>query len=60
MSHDALIAKSDELNQQLKEERLKCLHLEKELQSVTIANRRTEEVRLYSRELESAVGSTYR
>ncbi|XP_069724759.1 protein fantom isoform X2 [Phaenicophaeus curvirostris] len=42
--HGALIAKSDELNLQLKEERLKCLHLEKELQSVTISNRRTEEL----------------
>lgn len=43
-SYDALIAKGDELNLQLKEERLKCLHLEKELQSVTISNRRTEEL----------------
>lgn len=60
MSHDALIAKGDELNLQLKEERLRCLHLEKELQSVTIANRRTEEVRLCSRKLESALGSTHR
>lgn len=29
ISHDALIAKGDELNLQLKEERLRCLHLEK-------------------------------
>ncbi|KAM4638087.1 protein fantom isoform 3-T7 [Amazona ochrocephala] len=43
-SYDALIAKGDELNLQLKEERLKCLHLEKELQSITISNRRTEEL----------------
>ncbi|XP_021264051.1 protein fantom isoform X2 [Numida meleagris] len=43
-SHDALIAKSDELNLQLKQERLKCLRLEKELQSVTISKRRTEEL----------------
>ncbi|NXX50675.1 FTM protein, partial [Tricholaema leucomelas] len=43
-SHDALIAKSNELNQQLKEERLKCLHLQEELQLVTISNRRTEEL----------------
>ncbi|XP_059680675.1 protein fantom isoform X1 [Gavia stellata] len=43
-SHDALIAKGDELNLQLKEERSKCLHLEKELQSVTISNRRAEEL----------------
>ncbi|XP_025957998.2 protein fantom isoform X6 [Dromaius novaehollandiae] len=43
-SHDALMTKGDELNLQLKEERLKCLHLEKELQSVIIAKRRTEEL----------------
>ncbi|XP_010022182.1 PREDICTED: protein fantom, partial [Nestor notabilis] len=43
-SYDALIAKGDELNLQLKEEQLKCLHLEKELQSVTISNQRTEEL----------------
>ncbi|XP_032051487.1 protein fantom isoform X7 [Aythya fuligula] len=42
-SHDALIAKGDELNLQLKEERLKCLNLEKELQAVTISKQRTEE-----------------
>ncbi|XP_014746527.1 PREDICTED: protein fantom-like [Sturnus vulgaris] len=43
-SHDALLAKGDELNVQLKEERLKCFHLQNELQSVTISNRRTEEL----------------
>ncbi|XP_064016455.1 protein fantom isoform X2 [Pogoniulus pusillus] len=43
-SHDALIAKSNELNQQLKEERLRSLHLQEELQLVTISNRRTEEL----------------
>ncbi|XP_025924553.1 protein fantom isoform X4 [Apteryx rowi] len=43
-SHDALMTKGDELNLQLKEERLKCLHLEKELQSVIISKRRTEEL----------------
>ncbi|XP_062442444.1 protein fantom isoform X15 [Rhea pennata] len=43
-SHDALMTKGDELNRQLKEERLKCLHLEKELQSVIISKRRTEEL----------------
>ncbi|XP_010211361.1 PREDICTED: protein fantom [Tinamus guttatus] len=43
-SHDALMTKGDELNLQLKEERLKCLHLEKELQSVNISKRRTEEL----------------
>ncbi|KAM6057945.1 protein fantom isoform 5-T6 [Chlamydotis macqueenii] len=50
--HDALIAKGDELNLQLKEERLKCLHLEKELQSVTISNRRTEELQERINDLE--------
>ncbi|NWX82077.1 FTM protein, partial [Nothoprocta pentlandii] len=43
-SHDALVTKGDELNLQLKEERLKCLRLEKELQSVNISKRRTEEL----------------
>ncbi|KFQ95738.1 Protein fantom [Nipponia nippon] len=52
MSHDALIAKGDELNLQLKEERLKCLHLEKELQSVTISNLRTEELQERINDLE--------
>ncbi|NXJ06987.1 FTM protein, partial [Odontophorus gujanensis] len=51
-SHDALIAKSDELNLLLKEERLKCLHLEKELQSVTISKRRTEELQERINDLE--------
>ncbi|KAM9228549.1 protein fantom [Leptosomus discolor] len=51
-NHDALIAKGDELNLQLKEERLKCLHLEKELQSVTISNRRTEELQERINDLE--------
>ncbi|XP_074896351.1 protein fantom isoform X2 [Buteo buteo] len=52
-SHDALIAKGDELNLQLKEERLKCLHLEKELQSVTISNQRTEELQERINDLET-------
>ncbi|XP_075366717.1 protein fantom isoform X4 [Mycteria americana] len=52
MSHDALIAKGDELNVQLKEERLKCLHLEKELQSVTISNLRAEELQERINDLE--------
>ncbi|NXY42026.1 FTM protein, partial [Ceuthmochares aereus] len=51
-SHAALIAKSDELNLQLEEERLKCHHLEKELQSVTISNRRTEELQERINDLE--------
>ncbi|XP_009074363.1 PREDICTED: protein fantom-like, partial [Acanthisitta chloris] len=42
-NHDALLVKGDELHGQLKEEQLKCLRLQKELQSVTISNRRTEE-----------------
>ncbi|XP_065496788.1 protein fantom isoform X2 [Caloenas nicobarica] len=52
INHDALIAKSDELNLQLKEERLKCLRLEKELQSVTISNQRTEELQERINDLE--------
>ncbi|NXW82899.1 FTM protein, partial [Alopecoenas beccarii] len=44
IKHDALIAKNDELNLQLEEEQLKCLRLEKELQSVTVSNQRTEEL----------------
>ncbi|XP_065520195.1 protein fantom isoform X2 [Lathamus discolor] len=51
-SYDAFIAKGDELNLQLKEERLKCLHLEKELQSITISNRRTEELQERINDLE--------
>ncbi|NXA19459.1 FTM protein, partial [Ibidorhyncha struthersii] len=52
ISHDALIAKGDELNLQLKEERLRCLRLEKQLQSVTISNRRTEELQERINDLE--------
>ncbi|XP_041332659.1 protein fantom isoform X2 [Pyrgilauda ruficollis] len=51
-SHDALLAKGDELNVQLKEERLKCFHLQKELQTVTISNRRTEELQERINDLE--------
>ncbi|KAM7042860.1 protein fantom-like isoform 4-T5 [Acridotheres tristis] len=51
-SHDALLAKGDELNVQLKEERLKCFHLQNELQSVTISNRRTEELQERINDLE--------
>ncbi|KAF4795327.1 RPGRIP1 like protein [Turdus rufiventris] len=51
-NHDAVLAKGDELNIQLKEERLKCFHLQKELQSVTISNRRTEELQERINELE--------
>ncbi|XP_056347548.1 protein fantom-like isoform X2 [Oenanthe melanoleuca] len=51
-NHDALLAKGDELNIQLKDERLKCFHLQKELQSVTISNRRTEELQERINDLE--------
>ncbi|XP_070618022.1 protein fantom isoform X2 [Erythrolamprus reginae] len=44
MSHDALIAKGEELNLQLKEERSKCLYLERELQATTFSKRRLEEL----------------
>uniref|UniRef100_A0A452GI86 Protein fantom n=1 Tax=Gopherus agassizii TaxID=38772 RepID=A0A452GI86_9SAUR len=43
-SHDALMANGNELNLQLKEQRLKCLHLEKELQSMTFSEQRIEEL----------------
>uniref|UniRef100_A0A8C9UHB0 Protein fantom n=1 Tax=Serinus canaria TaxID=9135 RepID=A0A8C9UHB0_SERCA len=51
-NHDALLAKGDEMNVQLKEERLKCFHLQKELQTVTISNRRTEELQERINDLE--------
>ncbi|XP_063272643.1 protein fantom isoform X1 [Prinia subflava] len=51
-NHDALLAKGDELNVQLKEERLKSFHLQKELQLVTISNRRTEELQERINDLE--------
>ncbi|KAK1163643.1 protein fantom [Acipenser oxyrinchus oxyrinchus] len=43
-SHDALLAKVDELNAQLKEEHLKTLSLENKLQATSFAQRRTEEL----------------
>ncbi|XP_063169266.1 protein fantom isoform X2 [Candoia aspera] len=43
-SHDALMAKGEELNSQLKEERSKCLHLKRELQATTFSRRRLEEL----------------
>ncbi|XP_032086615.1 protein fantom isoform X2 [Thamnophis elegans] len=43
-SHDALIAKGEELNLQLKEERSKGLHLERELQATKFSRRRLEEL----------------
>lgn len=43
ISHDALMANGDELNMQLKEQRLKCCSLEKQLHSMTFTERRMEE-----------------
>ncbi|XP_029464422.1 protein fantom isoform X2 [Rhinatrema bivittatum] len=44
-SYDALLSKVDELSTQLKEERFKCLHLEKQLQSTSFSESRIEELR---------------
>ncbi|XP_036131731.1 protein fantom [Molossus molossus] len=44
ISHDALIANGDELNKQLKEQRLKCCGLEKQLHSMAFSERRIEEL----------------
>ncbi|XP_062968072.1 protein fantom [Cynocephalus volans] len=44
ISHDALMANGDELNRQLKEQRLKCCSLEKQLHSVRFSERRIEEL----------------
>ncbi|KAF6288962.1 RPGRIP1 like [Rhinolophus ferrumequinum] len=44
ISHDALVANGEELGQQLKEQRLKCCGLEKQLHSVTFSERRLEEL----------------
>lgn len=44
ISHDALMANGDELNMQLKEQRLKCCSLEKQLHSLTFSERRMEEL----------------
>nr|XP_033798892.1 protein fantom [Geotrypetes seraphini]XP_033798894.1 protein fantom [Geotrypetes seraphini] len=43
-SYDALLSKVDELSAQLKEERFKCLHLEKQLQSTNFSEIRIEEL----------------
>ncbi|XP_072202427.1 protein fantom isoform X2 [Excalfactoria chinensis] len=51
-NHDALIAKTSDLNLQLKEEQLKSLRLEKELQSVTLTNKRVEELQARIKDLE--------
>ncbi|XP_024407206.2 protein fantom [Desmodus rotundus] len=44
ISHDALMANGDELNKQLKEQRLKCCRLEKQLHSMTFSEKRIEEL----------------
>ncbi|XP_075392710.1 protein fantom isoform X2 [Tenrec ecaudatus] len=44
ISHDALMANGDELNMQLKEQRLKCCNLEKQLHSVAFSEKRIEEL----------------
>ncbi|XP_016076539.1 PREDICTED: protein fantom [Miniopterus natalensis] len=44
ISHDALMANGDELNEQLKEQRLKCCSLEKQLHSMAFSQRRIEEL----------------
>ncbi|XP_007945283.1 protein fantom [Orycteropus afer afer] len=44
ISHDALMANGDELNTQLKEQRLKCCNLEKQLHSMTCSEKRIEEL----------------
>ncbi|XP_027260683.1 protein fantom isoform X2 [Cricetulus griseus] len=44
ISHDALMANGDELNKQLKEQRLKCCSLEKQLHSARFSERRVEEL----------------
>nr|XP_019587928.1 PREDICTED: protein fantom [Rhinolophus sinicus] len=44
ISHEALLANGEELSKQLKEQRLKCCGLEKQLHSVTFSERRLEEL----------------
>ncbi|XP_074170971.1 protein fantom isoform X4 [Rhinolophus sinicus] len=44
ISHEALVANGEELSKQLKEQRLKCCGLEKQLHSVTFSERRLEEL----------------
>ncbi|XP_070356681.1 protein fantom isoform X3 [Equus asinus] len=52
ISHDALMANGDELNMQLKEQRLKCCSLEKQLHSMTFSERRIEELQDRIKDLE--------
>ncbi|XP_019353000.1 protein fantom isoform X2 [Alligator mississippiensis] len=51
-SHDALMANGDQLNLQLKEQRLKCFQLEKELRSMTFSKCRIEELQERINDLE--------
>ncbi|CAK6436591.1 unnamed protein product [Pipistrellus nathusii] len=44
ISHDALLANGDELNRQLREQRVKCSRLEKQLHAVTFSEGRIEEL----------------
>ncbi|KAM8776551.1 protein fantom [Rhynchonycteris naso] len=44
ISHDALMANGDELNKQLKEQRLKCCSLEQQLRSVTFSEKTVAEL----------------
>ncbi|XP_073912087.1 protein fantom isoform X2 [Castor canadensis] len=44
ISYDALMANGNELNMQLKEQRLKCCSLEKQLHSMTFSEKRVEEL----------------
>lgn len=44
LSHDAAMVKVDELSARLKEERMKSLDLEKQLQSSTISKMKMEQV----------------
>ncbi|XP_070828950.1 protein fantom [Chaetodon trifascialis] len=51
-SHDAAMAKVDELSAQLKDERLKSLDLEKRLQSSTVAKMKVEQLQEQIRDVE--------
>ncbi|KAM6225434.1 protein fantom [Rhynchocyon petersi] len=52
ISHDALMANGNELNMQLKEQRSKCYNLEKQLQSMTLSEKRIEELQDQINDLE--------
>ncbi|KAM9062820.1 protein fantom isoform 2-T3 [Sarcophilus harrisii] len=51
-SHDALLANGDELNLQLKEHRLKCFSLEKELQSKSFVEKKLGELQVRINDME--------